>query len=232
MDPCLKMLVVAATPFEVRTFTDRLRFLSKENEQLSRYSYEKINVDILIPGIGMVATAYHLGRCLSANRYDLVLNAGIAGSYIPDHKIGSVVEVTEDCISELGAEDDREFVNIFSLGLADPDEFPYQGGTLLNVYPVKDNPVLAQLPKVRGNTVNTIRSDIRAIEKAKRYSNAETESMEGAAFLYACLNQQVPNTQIRAISNYVEERDKSKWDLKTAIRNLNDVLIRFMHNIS
>jgi futalosine hydrolase len=232
MEPSQKLLVVAATMFEIRPFADRLLFVKKEDEQLSSYIYENTGVDILIPGIGMVATACHLSRCLTLNKYDIVLNAGIAGAYRSDFRIGDVVEVTEDCISELGAEDETDFVNVFSLGLADPDEYPYQGGRLFNVYPVKDNPVLGQLAKVRGNTVNTIHSDIRTIERLKRYSGAEIESMEGAAFLYTCLNQKVCNVQIRSISNYVEERDKSKWDLKTAIRILNDILIRFLHNIA
>jgi futalosine hydrolase len=52
----------------------------------------------------------------------------------------------------------------------------------------------------------------------------DIESMEGAAFHYVCLSLGVPFLQIRSISNRVGERDKRKWEMKTAIANLNRAL--------
>ena len=49
--------------------------------------------------------------------------------------------------------------------------------------------------------------------------------MEGAAFHYLCLQEQVPFLQLRAISNHVGERNKANWKLKEAIHNLNEKLI-------
>jgi len=49
--------------------------------------------------------------------------------------------------------------------------------------------------------------------------------MEGAAFHYACLKEKVPYAEIRSISNYVEKRDRSKWNIPLAIKNLNDFFI-------
>jgi futalosine hydrolase len=34
--------------------------------------------------------------------------------------------------------------------------------------------------------------------------------------------------QVRAISNYVGERDKTKWQIKQAIENLNNVLLKLV----
>ncbi len=50
--------------------------------------------------------------------------------------------------------------------------------------------------------------------------NAHLETMEGAAFHYVCLQKEIPFLQIRGISNYVGERDKSKWKMEEAIDNL------------
>jgi futalosine hydrolase len=61
------------------------------------------------------------------------------------------------------------------------------------------------------------------------YSHAEIESMEGAAFLFACNQTKVSCRQIRAVSNYVEKRDRSKWNIPLAITNLNKVLIDFIN---
>ena len=56
-------------------------------------------VDHLVTGIGMVATAIELSKKLSQNKYDLVINAGIAGSFNRSLKIGQIVEVVKDTFS-------------------------------------------------------------------------------------------------------------------------------------
>lgn len=55
--------------------------------------------------------------------------------------------------------------------------------------------------------------------------------MEGAALHYTCLLENIPFMQVRAISNYVGERDKSKWKMKEAIRNLNDSIIKIIEEL-
>ena len=54
--------------------------------------------------------------------------------------------------------------------------------------------------------------------------------MEGASFFAACDNNINNYLQIRAISNYVENRDKSKWQMPLAIKNLNEYLITLLNN--
>ena len=56
--------------------------------------------------------------------------------------------------------------------------------------------------------------------------------MEGAAFHYVCLQQKIPFIQLRAISNYVGERNKTKWKMKEAIINLNEKLIFLLTELS
>jgi futalosine hydrolase len=58
----------------------------------------------------------------------------------------------------------------------------------------------------------------------KNYSNVlnvQIESMEGAAFFYACRQAGVPCMQIRAVSNYVEKRNRDNWQIGLAVKNLN-----------
>jgi futalosine hydrolase len=56
--------------------------------------------------------------------------------------------------------------------------------------------------------------------------------MEGAAFLFACLSEKIPCAQIRSISNYIEKRDKSRWNVKLALDNLNKSLMEIIREIS
>jgi futalosine hydrolase len=41
----------------------------------------------------------------------------------------------------------------------------------------------------------------------------------------------VPFIQIRSISNYVGERDKTKWKMKEAIENLNQTLLKYVNRL-
>lgn len=57
------------------------------------------------------------------------------------------------------------------------------------------------------------------------------ESMEGAALHYVCREFNIPFIQLRAISNYVGERDKSNWKIQEAIENLNQTILRFIDKL-
>jgi futalosine hydrolase len=224
----MHFLLVSATVFEIRPLLERLPLYQKLSEQLSRYQYKNSTIDVLIPGVGMVPTAFYLGKQLGAKHYDLAVNAGIAGTFNPSLPIGSVVHVTEDCVPELGAEDGDRFLSIFELGLADPDIPPYHHGKLINN--IFENEMLIhldiirKLPKVKGITSNTIRGNAASIARIRQLAWADLETMEGAAFFYGCMTEKIPCLQVRAISNLVEERDKSRWNLPLALKNLNQVL--------
>jgi futalosine hydrolase len=226
----MKILLVAATIFEVRPLLGKLAHRDTENERLHHYSLNDSVIDVLIPGVGMIPTAYHTGRQLAGDRYDLCINAGIGGSYTKDLKIGEVVEVTEECVTELGAEARDGFLSVFDLGLIDPDSSPYRNGRLINENPVNSR-IIGNLRKVKGATANTIHGSRDSIVRILEKFNPEEESMEGAACFYAFLSEQTPFAEIRAISNFVEERDKSRWNLELALKNLNNTLTEVLREV-
>jgi futalosine hydrolase len=219
----MKILIVAATRFEVRPLTDKFAYVQKEDDNLAHYQYRNDKIDILITGMGMTPTAYHLGRQLPASNYDVVINAGICGSYSESLSIGDVVNVAEECFSELGAENNEQLISLFELGLMDPEDPPFRGGRLLNNSTPKGT-ALRKLIRVKGITANTIHGNPGTIRRIREQFQPDVESMEGAAFFYACLMSGVPFHEVRSISNFVEERDKSKWDIPLALANLNNTL--------
>src|SRR4051812_22568812 len=105
----MKILIVAATNEEVSL----LMGIFSPNHKL----------DFLVTGAGMVATTYELTKHLSKNNYDLAINCGIAGSFDKSFAIGETVIITEDVFSELGAENDTEFLSFNELGLSGKDTF-------------------------------------------------------------------------------------------------------------
>ena len=62
-------------------------------------------------------------------------------------------------------------------------------------------------------------------------ASCEIESLEGAAFHFVCLHEQLPFLQLRAISNIVGERNKKNWHLKEAVHNLNNKLITLIKEL-
>jgi futalosine hydrolase len=222
----MKILLVVATRAECEPL---LTGLAHTNNPV-HLKLKNQEANVLITGVGMVAVAFALGRHLASNRYDLVINAGVAGSFDFDLPLGEVVLITEDVFAELGAEDGEEFLSLNELGFGEINQFApsshlkseYIRSSQLNLK------ALDQLRKVRAITVNKVHGNELTIAKTLSRFNAQVESMEGAAFFYACNQTQIPCIQIRSISNYVERRDKEKWNLSLAIKNLNDFLLRFL----
>ena len=84
--------------------------------------------------------------------------------------------------------------------------------------------------------MNAVTSDIITDKKnvnkqIKKKFNADIESMEGAAFHFVCLQKSVPFLQVRSISNKVGIRDKSKWNIPVALKNLSIELITILDDL-
>lgn len=209
----MKVLIIAATWPEIAPLASH--FDLKEGGFLTTPHF-----DLLISGVGMTATAFALGRHLSA-KYQLVLNLGIAGSFRRNLPLGTVVNITQDEFAELGAQDGDEFLTIEHLG------FGKATYTAFNNLLYEE---LRQLSKMRGVTVNKVNGNEIEISRLIGRLDPDTESMEGAAVLYACAQTAIPCLQIRAISNYVERRNRKNWNIGLAIKNLNDWAIGFLTN--
>lgn len=219
----MSLLIVAATQAELEPFIARLQFKRQKSATIKSYELNGLMIDILFTGVGMVATTYWLTKALIQSKYDFAINAGIAGSFNSLIGIGTVVYTVSETFSELGAEDGNSFLNLIDLHLMKNDEFPFSSGILKNQYMIKSE-ILKTLPKVTGITVNKVHGNVTSINKVEKLYNPDVESMEGAAFYYCCMMEYLPCIQIRAISNKVELRDRSKWNIPLAINNLNSLL--------
>ena len=215
----MRVLVVAATQAEISPFVSGLGVASVVGPRVRSYQGVGHDIDVLISGVGMVATSTWCSRVLSTNRFDVALNLGVCGSFKPEIFPGSVVHVVSDRLAELGAEDGDAFLTIQEMKLLGDDEFPFTRGRLVNASPPVLGP-LASLRPVSGITVSTVHGNDDSIARVTQRFSPDVESMEGAAFMYACLVHGVPFAQVRAISNMVERRNRAAWKLDEAIANL------------
>lgn len=224
----MRILLVAATCLEVQYLTESMNLIGGEDEPVTTYRWHDLEVDLVITGLGMTFTTYQLTKALQQKRYAMVMNVGIAGSFCDELSLGDVVNVVSEQISDLGIEEAGGFRTLFEVGFLGEDEFPFTRGQLINPYfQGKIN-----LPSVRGLTGNTSHGRDESIEKVKNSFNPEIESMEGAAVFYVCLMEKIPFLEIRSISNYVESRDTTKWDIPLALENLTNELLRILRDFA
>lgn len=221
----MNLLIVAATPFEIAPLTTYLEENFIKTEAF-RYQKGEIQVTLLITGVGLPLTAFALGNVLGIDEWQLAINAGIAGAISKDLAIGEVVQVVNERFADLGVEEkDGSFTDVHQMGLIDPNQPPFTNGLLIN----QGSSAFNFLTKVNGISVNKVHGNTTSIELlTKKYPDAQVESMEGAAFFYACLSKGIPFLEIRSISNYVEARNRDNWNLPLAIEQLNNTLIEMV----
>jgi futalosine hydrolase len=222
----MKILIVSATEKEIFPLINSLHVNSGKNEHRS-VVYNSLNIDLLVTGIGSVFTTFSLTQKLSQNKYDFVINVGIAGSFIQNLKVGDVVQVHKDQLADLGIEDEKSFSTLFEKGFIPKSSFPFQNGALLNLTRFSNNKI-NELKQVSAITVNTTHVKEESIRFFKEKFDAEIETMEGAAFFYVCLQYKVNFVQIRSISNYVKPREIAEWNIPLAIENLNKKLFEIL----
>jgi len=195
------------------------------------YRFGDHDVDVLTTGVGMIATAAWCSRTFAAEHYDLALNVGLCGSFDASLAAPDVVHVTADRIAELGAEDGDDFLTIHQLQLLGENDFPFDGGLLVNTNPPL-LPPLATLRSVTGITVNTVHGNERTIAAVRDRYDPDVESMEGAAFMYSSLIAGVPFAQVRAVSNAVVRRNRAAWKVDEAIRALGEQSVKLLESLS
>ena len=192
----MNMLIVAATDFEITSLK-----ISKQH--------------VLFTGVGMVNTAVSLTKELVSNKYDLVINMGVAGAFSEDLVNGCVVEVIEDNFSEIGFENDLEFMQFTDFDI----QTRFYSSPRTN------------LKQVRAITVNTVHGNNDTISEIVKREKPDIETMEGASVFKVCQEFNIPCLQIRSISNRIEKRNTDKWELDLAIRNLNFEVEKIICNL-
>ena len=208
----MKILLVAATLLELKPIQRKLE------EQKPMH-----DIYTLVTDVGMIATTFQLTKVLKEEKFDLAINVGIAGAFDRKLVLGEVVEVVQDQFSEEVVEDGIELKSYEEVGLRGEDERPFTNGVLNRSFLFLQSAFVNSsqpLKEVSSITVNTVHGNEFSIKRIQERLNPQIESMEGAAFFYVCNQMEVPSLQLRAISNYVEKRNRDAWEIELALNNL------------
>ena len=130
-----------------------------------------------------------------------------------DVPVGSVFRITEDSFADLGIETEQAFVPL--------REFPFCPPEVSSLNDGGSASVDLSPPTAIGHTLNGVHGSDESMARLNIPEGLET--MEGAAVQMVCRHFGIPHVQIRAVSNYVEPRDPSRWDIPLAIQNLEAV---------
>ena len=214
----MDILLIAATAKEIEPFFEYYRNTKKTQ-----------NIDILITGIGLTAATYRLLKQLQLKRPGMVIQAGVAGCFDKKIPLGTVVAVKKETIADQSVIELKKLKTLFDLKLIPHDQFPFKKGWLENNSAVLRKLKLKKVDAISVNEITTSKQRVRFYEESFQPA---IESMEGAALHYTCLMEKIPFIQLRSISNYIAERDKTKWDMKKSIVNLNETLIHFVETIN
>jgi len=218
----MKVVITAATDKETAQIKDTINPIYTGGNNQRKVSFHE-------SGVGLLASCFSISRLIFEQKPDLIIQAGIAGTFDSKQLLSKVVIIKEEQLADTGVEENGRFKDLFDLNLNEPDNYPFKNRKLVNTYLQRLN--FLKLEEVTGITINEITTRPERIELLKAKYNAQIESMEGAALHYCCLQTATPFIQIRAISNYIGERDKSKWKFKDSFDNLSSIVLRYVDHL-
>ncbi len=223
------ILVVAATDAELAPLRRELA------ERTQHFGHDAgVTFQYLATGVGPVVTGIALTEHLFAHPCDVILDVGLAGALDREIALGEVCVVGSETFGDLGAEaSDGTHLSLYDLGFANADGAPDGGGLLRPLPPntaahSRETNLFFELVAERfgesrtkrGTTVSQAHGTQLRIDRFREGNDAEVETMEGAAVFLVALRQNVPCVQIRAISNYVEPRNRDAWQIGLAMERL------------
>lgn len=213
----MRVIITAATDLEMAG-------CAKKASQLFKKS--KIKISFHATGIGILASGVKLTQLATTHQPDLMIQMGIAGSYVKTEPLGKVWVVASESIADLGVREKGVFKDLFESQLLKDSEAPFKKRKLTN-------PNIKTLNVLKTNTaaaitINEITTAPKRIKEIKDVHTPVLESMEGAALHYVGSITNTPFIQIRAVSNYVGERNKAKWKLKESIEQLEAYVLTYL----
>ena len=205
-------------PCEVRRYGNRSLYLGKLAGE---------NVALQHSGVGKANAAATTALLLENLRPEAVVNFGCAGAYLSSGlNTGDLILASEEIYGDEGALTPGGFLEMQSLG------FPlaeYGGEKWFNRYPVDadllahGHALVVQAMDTQQRvavgplvTVSTCSGTTSAGNLLAERTGGIGENMEGAAVAQLCARYGIPFFEVRGISNLVEDRDLTRWDLPKA----------------
>ncbi|QWV94036.1 futalosine hydrolase [Geomonas oryzisoli] len=191
-------------------------------------------------GIGKVNAA--IAATLLCERYapDLVVNTGCGGAFVGSGlAVGDLAVADSECLADEGVQTPAGWRGLDLIGIP---VYEGRGERLFNRIPLDRDVARGALDLATAGgfkalmgpflTVSTCSGTASQGEELLRRFPGVCENMEGAAVAQVAFSHGVPCLEIRGISNMVEDRDLSRWDLKGAVSEVQRFLTLYLEAIA
>ena len=182
-------------------------------------------------GFGPISAAARSGALIARYRPSRVLLIGIAGSFdIDQNPIGTACRFDQVLCDGIGVGMGDSFQTAANVGwkqFAADDAMPEvnDGIALVSTYD-PSIPCAGPLLTVCSASASSDERD----QRRQRYPGVSAEDMEGFSVAVACSLAGIPLQIIRGISNEVGERDKSHWEIDSALDAAAKMAIEVLSN--
>jgi futalosine hydrolase len=193
-------------------------------------------VILAVTGIGKVNAACAATQLLERFTPELLINTGCGGAFAGSGlAVGDLALASSECFPDEGVETPEGWRGLDLIGIP---VFEGRGERVFNRVPLCGELAQGALDCARKggfrcalgpfHTVSTCSGTaVRGGELLRRYPGI-CENMEGGALAQVALIYGVPFLEVRGISNLVEDRDLSRWDLKRAAGEAQRFLLSYL----
>ena len=199
-------------------------------------------VRLVVTGPGTANTVHGLTVAIAAKMPELILQTGCAGGFSEAGlAIGDVAVASEEIDVQLGLEPDKPaaavsvlpFPVIKKTGQAIFNRYPVDTGASRHAEKILKATLAGSAVQVRRGpfiTVATVTASTARSGTLYRNHGALVENMEGVGAAHVAVLYDIPFIEIRAVSNRVGDRDKSRWDLPRSFRRCSQAVRLYLEN--
>lgn len=238
--------LISSIPGEGKLF---IRQLKKKSSMSGKAVYQGLinetDVVYIISGMGKTNAAHAATVLIEKFSPDDVILFGAGGAYpSAGLKVGDIAVAEEEIYGDEGvsARDGFHDTELIGIPLLKKGARKY-----FNRFPLDrklaakavESPRLvtrraSPIPVVKSGVFVTVSACTgtrkRALQIERRFG-AICENMEGAAVAHVCAIYGTPMTEIRGISNIVEDRDRSKWNIELAAENCQRAVMEMLKTL-
>ncbi|HJV35978.1 futalosine hydrolase [Geomonas sp.] len=193
-------------------------------------------VVLAVTGIGKVNAASAATLLLDRLQPELLINTGCGGAFpLAELSVGDLAIASSETFADEGVQTCEGWRGLELIGIPVCE---LRGERLFNTFPLAAGLAASAVECAAGHgfraklgpflTVSTCSgSAAHGEELLTRYAGI-CENMEGAALAQVAHLYGVPFLEVRGISNLVEDRDLSRWDLKLAVGQVQRFLLEYL----
>ena len=220
---------MVAVPAEGSILTRGLKKVTEANLLYYKGSLAGRAVIVVVSGIGKVNASHAATRLIREHKPDLVMNIGVGGAYASAGlAIGDIAIAEKEIYGDEGVMLRDGLHDVTCIG------FPLlqKGGKkYFNEFPLDQKLIQKALRSIAAHeaafavrsgpfvTVSACTGTTKRAREIEKRFLAVCENMEGAAIAHVCARYGIPLVEMRGISNMVEDRDRSGWNIRLAAEN-------------